>query len=55
MTVSQLIEALRALPPEAVVLFEGDTGYSLVSSLYLQENDNGMPSEVILQPSLDGD
>ena len=30
MTVEQLIEALQKMPPNAVVLYEGDAGYALV-------------------------
>ena len=55
MTVAQLIEALQNLPHQAVVLFEGDAGYSLIGGLSLIENENGMPDEVILQPSMEGD
>ena len=55
MTVEQLIEALKAWPAEAVVLFEGDAGYSLVGGLTFMENGNGMPDEVILFPSMEGD
>ena len=35
MTVAQLIEALRGLPPEAVVLYESDEGYALVAGVNL--------------------
>ena len=55
MKVSQLIEALQKMPAMAVVLFEGDAGYSLVGAIDLQRNDNGMPDEVILYPDLSGD
>jgi len=52
MTVEQLIEALRNMPPKAVVLYEGDAGYALVAGLNLQANDNGLPDEVILFPDM---
>ncbi|WP_169602516.1 hypothetical protein [Methylococcus geothermalis] len=52
MTVEQLIEALRGMPPEAVVLYEGDAGYALVGGLNLQRNGNGVPDEVILFPDM---
>lgn len=52
MTVAQLIEALRALPPEAVVLYEGDEGYALVAGAQLQENAPPLPDEVILFPDM---
>lgn len=35
MNVEQLIEALRTMPAKAVVLYEGDAGYSLVGGLNL--------------------
>jgi hypothetical protein len=52
MTVEQLIEALRGMPPEAVVLYEGYAGYALVGCLNLQQNGNGVPDEVILSPDM---
>jgi len=55
MTVDQLIAALRQMPAQAVVLIEGDTGYSLVGGLNFEENGDGVPDEVILLPSLEGD
>ncbi len=55
MTVEQLIEALQKWPGKAVVLYEGDAGYSLVGGLTFIENGNGMPDEVILFPSMEGD
>lgn len=55
MTVTQLIDALRAMPESAVVLFEGDAGYSLIAGLDLMHNDNGMPDEVILFPNMGDD
>ncbi len=38
------------MPKNAVVLYEGDAGYALVGGLSLQQNDNGIPDEVILFP-----
>ena len=55
MTVGQLIAALQRMPAQAVVLIEGDAGYSLVGGLDFEENGNGVPDEVILLPSMEGD
>lgn len=55
MTVEQLIEALQQMPKSAVVIVEGDAGYSLISGMSLEENGNGMPDEVILFPSMEDD
>ena len=52
MTVEQLMQALAAMPQDAVVLYEGDAGYALVGGLSLQENGNGVPDEVILFPDM---
>lgn len=52
MTVEQLIAALQELPPNAVVLYEGDGGYALIGSLSLQENAAPLPPEVILLPDM---
>lgn len=52
MTVEQLLDALRALPKNAVVLLEGDTGYSAIGGLSVVENENGLPDEVILLPDM---
>ena len=52
MTVAQLIKTLQNMPPQAVVLFEGDVGYSLVAGLNLEKNTNGLPDEVILFPDM---
>ncbi|CAL1240578.1 hypothetical protein [Candidatus Methylocalor cossyra] len=52
MTVEQLLEALARMPKDAVVLVEGDTGYALVGGLTLQENEGGVPDEVILYPDM---
>jgi hypothetical protein len=51
MTVSQLLEALAKMPPEAVVLMESDVGLSLVAALELVAAQ-GVPVEVILLPSM---
>ena len=55
MTVEQLIAALRQLQPRAVVLMVGDAGYSLVGGIDFERNGNGVPDEVILQPSMEDD
>jgi hypothetical protein len=55
MTVEQLIAALQRMPAKAVVLIEADAGYSLVGGLDLEENGDGVPDEVILLPSMEGD
>lgn len=51
MTVEQLIAALQQMPGQAVVLIEGDAGYS-PGGLTFEENGNGVPDEVILQPAM---
>jgi hypothetical protein len=54
MTVGQLIEALRRLPEDAVVLMESDGGLSRVSELdFVDAQGPGAPAEIILQPSHD--
>jgi hypothetical protein len=55
MTVEQLIAALQQMPAQAVVIIEGDSGYSLVGTIDFEENGNGVPDEVILQPSMEDD
>lgn len=50
MTVSDLIDALRELPPTAVVLYEGDAGYARIGGLNLLPNPAPLPDEVILYP-----
>lgn len=52
MTVGQLLDALSQMPVEAVVLYESDTGYSLIGGLDLQKNGAGVPDEVILFPDM---
>jgi hypothetical protein len=54
MMVAQLLEQLKKLPKEAVVLMESDGGLSRVSSLdFVEEQGPGAPAEVILLPSTD--
>lgn len=53
MTVGQLIAALQQMPAQAVVLIEGDAGYSLVGGLDFEKNGDGIPDEVILPPSME--
>lgn len=55
MTVEQLIAALQQMPARAVVLIEGDAGYSLVGGLDFEANGDGIPDEVILLPSMEDD
>ena len=55
MNVEQLIAALQAMPQDAVVLLEGDAGYSLVGGVGFEENGDGVPDEVILLPSMEDD
>ncbi|HZR73764.1 hypothetical protein [Bradyrhizobium sp.] len=54
MTVAQLLEALRSLPENAVVLMENGAGLSRVAGLeYVREQGPGAPAEVVLSPSMD--
>jgi hypothetical protein len=55
MTVQQLISALQRMPAQAVVLIESGAGYSLVAGLDFEPNGAGVPDEVILRPSMEGD
>jgi hypothetical protein len=55
MTVGQLIAALQRMPAQAVVLIEGDSGYAQIGKLDFEENGYGVPDEVILLASLEGD
>jgi hypothetical protein len=55
MTVTQLIQALQAMPPGATVLLEDDAGYSPLGGLSLIANGNGQPDEVLLQPDMTPD
>jgi hypothetical protein len=53
-TVAQLIEALAAMPGEAVVLMESGGGLSLVSAMdFVEGQGAGAPPEVILMPNMD--
>lgn len=52
MTVAQLIAALQELPPDAVVLYAGDSGYALIGGLTLEKNAAPLPDEVILLPDM---
>ena len=49
MNVRQLIEILRAFPAEAVVMIEGDTGYSPLGTIDLASGGGGLPDAVLLQ------
>lgn len=40
------------MPPDAVVLYEGDNGYALIGGLQLQPNAAPLPDEVILLPDM---
>jgi hypothetical protein len=52
-TVSQLIEELERMPAEAVVLMEGDGGFSLVTALeFVPGQGPAAPAEVILLPNM---
>lgn len=54
MTVDQLLEALRQMPREAVVLIESGGGLSRVDALdFVEDKGPGAPAEVILLPSMD--
>ena len=54
MTVAKLIEALAAMPKDAIVLMDNGAGLSRVDALDLVEaHGPGAPAEVILLPSMD--
>jgi hypothetical protein len=54
MTVAQLLEQLRRLPEEAVVLMDNGGGLSRVAALeFVADQGLGAPAEVILSPSMD--
>lgn len=55
MNVRQLIEILRAFPAEAVVMIEGDTGYSPLGTVELTSGSGGLPDEVLLQADMTPD
>ncbi len=52
MTVAELINQLQNMPPGAVVLFEGDTGYDVVGDLDMMPRSPGMPDQVVLLPDM---
>jgi hypothetical protein len=54
MTVAQLVEQVRRLPEEAVVLMDSGGGLSRVAALeFVADQGLGAPAEVILSPSMD--
>ena len=54
MTVDQLLEKLKEMPREAVVLLESGGGLSRVTNLeFIEGQGPGAPAEVILLPSMD--
>ncbi len=55
MTVAQLIEALRGLPPQATVLLEDDGGLSPLGGVHWERGLGGLPDEVVLQPDMTPD
>jgi hypothetical protein len=52
MNVAQLIDVLRRLPAEAVVMIEGDTGYSPLGNIELLQSPGSVADEVLLQADL---
>jgi len=53
-TVAQLLDRLKQLPQDAVVLMESGHGLSRVSTLeFVADQGPGAPAEVILSPSMD--
>jgi hypothetical protein len=49
MTVAQLLEALKDMPAEAVVLLEGDGGFARVARVHFEKSVMaGLPDEVVL-------
>ena len=54
MTVGQLLDRLKMLPEDAVVLMDSGGGLSRVSSVeFVADQGPGAPAEVILSPSMD--
>lgn len=54
MTVAQLLEELKALPGQAVVLMDSGAGLSRVAAVeFVAAQGPGAPAEVILSPSMD--
>jgi hypothetical protein len=53
-TVAQLLDRLKTLPEDAVVLIDSGGGLSRVSTLeVIADQGLGAPAEVILSPSMD--
>lgn len=49
MTVGQLIEMLKKMPTDAVVLLEGDGAFARVAGVNFEKSETvGLPDEVIL-------
>ncbi|BGE85704.1 MULTISPECIES: hypothetical protein [Methylosinus] len=49
MTVAQLIEALKDMPAEAVIVLEGDGGFARLARIDLEKSPMaGLPDEVVL-------
>jgi hypothetical protein len=55
MTVQQLIQRLAGYPLDAVVLLEGDAGYSPVGEISQVSSGQGMPDEVVISPDMTPD
>lgn len=54
MTVAQLLDRLKQLPEDAVVLMDSGGGLSRVSAVeFVPDQGPGAPAEVILSPSMD--
>ncbi|MGX4769177.1 hypothetical protein ACWAUC_05140 [Bradyrhizobium guangdongense] len=54
MTVAQLLDRLRQLPEDAVVLIDSGGGLSRLATLeFVADQGPGAPAEVILSSSLD--
>ncbi len=52
MTVAQLVKQLEKMPKDAVVLIEGDAGYSRLGEIAFHEGIGGLPDEVLLVPDM---
>jgi hypothetical protein len=49
MTVVQLIDLLKTMPEQAVVLLEGDGAFARIAGITLEKSETvGLPDEVIL-------
>lgn len=54
MTVAQLLDRLKRLPEDAVVLMDSGGGLSRVAMVeFVADQGPGAPAEVILSPSMD--